>query len=137
MTLIVDGFAFDNYDGVIQLPRQRVAVFSPAHVAYSGTQLFPLVGDPFTIEVTRFETAANLQATVNSILLKHGVLGVVSRDGLDFSLTPYFLLFHVEVEIVSATIVGQVITHRNGVNYTYSPASMVKAKLTMRANPSS
>lgn len=137
MSLIVDSYAFDTYDGVIRLAQQRVIAFAPSHQAYTGSQKLPTAGRPFDLAVTRFDASANLQTVIDAIEAKLGVAATVVRDGYDYAVSKSTKFLVENVQITNASLVVAVQTYRNGTTYDYSPACRVDATLTLRAIPAS
>ena len=135
MSLLIDAIVIDNFEGVIELPKLRAATFAPTRTAGVGVQLMPAVGPQFTITTRIYGAAATRRILKDGLDAKKGAVVTLIEDGLNYSITPYFLRFLVEdVRHVEAKVVARACGF-TGSAFNFSPAVRLVTEWTMRAVP--
>lgn len=132
----IAGIPFDTYDGEIQLPKRSTHRFSSPVVPYAGLQVLPPSGPPFTLRLTRFASADTLQAEVDRLNASVGNVVPIIDDGIVYEFLPHRLLFAIlDVQVVESSRIVHAAGSRDGIPYSFSPASKVVANITFQAVP--
>ncbi|TWU15950.1 hypothetical protein [Allorhodopirellula heiligendammensis] len=135
MSALIGNIVFDLVDRPFELPKWSTAVFVQPGTQFTGVQMLPPTGRPFTRILTLIDAAFVLQANQDIQTSKVGFALPVTAFGVNYSLTYRRLFFVANVEILQAEILPHASGQKFGVPYIHTPASRVTSAWTFITVP--
>lgn len=136
MSIRINTKTFDVVEGEILLPKRSTQRFASPSSEHAGVQVLPSMATPFSLNLTRYNHANLLQAELDYGRNLVGNLVSLTFNGIVYEWIQYRLRFLVlDVQPSRTAVLPFASGSRNGVAFTYDPASVVVAVYTFQAVP--
>lgn len=134
--LVIAGVAMDIVEGEILLPQRSTERFVTPGAPHAGIQVLPVQGSPFTLQVTRYTPAGQLQAEADWFRSLIGNVVRLRFNSIEYDLLPYRLRFAVlDTQLTESRVIPFASGSRAGVPYQFAPAGIVRVSVTLQSVP--